>query len=454
VNASGYYVGLRDGTVRLVDGSGTNRVVAQTPNPGGLAIALDGSLYIADPTLHEVRRLDPSSGTISTVAGTGTACSSSTASCGDGGQATAATLSGPSGVWVSPSGEVFIADGIRGIREVRADGTITTTPGTAGSYDVVSVAGDATGDLYAATNTSSAPDGPVPTNNADYIIDVDHASGQVNTAVGTGTSGYNGTDDPSGVEINHPGGLSVALNGRIVFADTNNHLIREYDPSSGDVIDVAGLISNGVPQGGFNDGNYAKQTEFDHPAAVTVTRGALVVVADTGNGLLRQFGPSPLPTRLGTTHGSPPSPTGQRPAPPPHTPPAHRHHRRQGRHPRRLPTNHFTRSGITTSPNGTLTLAVRVPGPGTVDVLATAWNDNLARAAIRLRPAPHRFVYARSHTRARRATVLHLRVRPTGRGRWLVRHHTYRVTLRLWISYTPSGGRPRSSGVYGVHLAQ
>jgi uncharacterized protein YjbI with pentapeptide repeats len=451
-NASGYYVGLNDGTVWLVGGSAPDSVVAQSPDPAGLAIGLDGSLYIADPKLHEVRRFDPSSGTISTVAGTGTACSSPTANCGDGGQATSATLSGPSGVWVSPSGEVFIADGVRGIRDVRPDGTITTIGPAPGTYNVVSVTGDTAGNLYAATNRSSAANGPVPTDNADYIIEVNLATGQTQTVVGTGTSGYNGTNGSSGVEINRPGGLSVMgglpveVRGDVVFADTGNDLIRAYDPRSHKVKELGGLISNGVPQGGFNlDGNFADQTEFDSPAAVTVTRGSLLAVADTGNSRLRLIGPNPASTPSGLTGGNQPRPTSPGPTPiaaPPSHHPVHR----------RLPTNHFTRSRIKVGRNGTLTFAVTVPGPGTVDVLATASNDNLARAAIRLRPATRRFVYARSHLRARRATTLHLRVRPNARGRWLVRHHTFRVTLRLWISYTPRGGRARTFGVHGLHL--
>lgn len=33
-----------------------------------------------------------------------------------------------------------------------------------------------------------------------------------------------------------------------------------------------------------------------------------------------------------------------------------------------------------------------------------------------------------------------------------VTHHRYRVTLRLWISYTPTHGRQRDIGDYGLHL--
>jgi hypothetical protein len=85
-------------------------------------------------------------------------------------------------------------------------------------------------------------------------------------------------------------------------------------------------------------------------------------------------------------------------------------------------------------------------------VLATAWNNNLARAAVLLHPAPHRFTYARSHTTARRATTLHLRVTPNARGKRLLHHHTYPIVLRLWVTFTPTRGHPHSIGFYGLHL--
>jgi uncharacterized protein YggU (UPF0235/DUF167 family) len=61
-------------------------------------------------------------------------------------------------------------------------------------------------------------------------------------------------------------------------------------------------------------------------------------------------------------------------------------------------------------------------------------------------------VFARAHGSANQATTLHLRVTPNARGGVLVHHHTDPVTLRLWISYTPTGGVYRSIGFYGLHL--
>lgn len=43
-------------------------------------------------------------------------------------------------------------------------------------------------------------------------------------------------------------------------------------------------------------------------------------------------------------------------------------------------------------------------------------------------------------------------VMPDLRGRRLLAHHRYRIVFRLWVTFTPSGGKPRSLDAYGVHL--
>ena len=74
------------------------------------------------------------------------------------------------------------------------------------------------------------------------------------------------------------------------------------------------------------------------------------------------------------------------------------------------PSNQFTVSRIRTEADGTITFSIRVPGPGSVDVLETAWNDNLASAAVVHKPARHRFVFARAHVPAARQGTLKVTV--------------------------------------------
>ena len=115
-------------------------------------------------------------------------------------------------------------------------------------------------------------------------------------------------------------------------------------------------------------------------------------------------------------------------------------------------TGGFTVSQIRTHRDGMVSFAVKVPGSGAIDVLETAWKDNSARIAVLLQPAPRRFVYARDRKAAERAATVRFRVKPNRRGRKLVRHHRYRVTLRLWVSYTPTGAKFRKQAFYGLRL--
>jgi hypothetical protein len=117
-----------------------------------------------------------------------------------------------------------------------------------------------------------------------------------------------------------------------------------------------------------------------------------------------------------------------------------------------LPSNRFTVSHIRTDADGDVSFDVAVPGPGVVNVLETAWDSNEARAATLLLPAPRRFVYARAHRVAGTRGTLLFTVSPNARGLRLIAHHTYQVTLRLWVTYQPPDGHQRQVGFYDLHL--
>jgi len=118
-----------------------------------------------------------------------------------------------------------------------------------------------------------------------------------------------------------------------------------------------------------------------------------------------------------------------------------------------LASNRFALSNVKPHP-GITDVGADIPGPGAVEVMETAWLDDVATAADLLQPAANRFVIARARATARQAGHIDLRVRLNRLGRLLLRHHTYRVVFRLWVSYTPTGGRQRNVGVYGLHFTQ
>jgi sugar lactone lactonase YvrE len=114
-----------DGTITTVAGSGTAgdsgdggpATHAHLASPASVAVASTGTLYIADFGNQRVRRVD-TNGTITTVAGSGTAGYS-----GDGGPATHAHLASPAGVAVASTGTLYIADfGNQRVRRVSTDG--------------------------------------------------------------------------------------------------------------------------------------------------------------------------------------------------------------------------------------------------------------------------------------------------------------------------------------------
>ncbi|HEY5318975.1 MAG TPA: hypothetical protein VIJ20_13385 [Solirubrobacteraceae bacterium] len=89
--------------------------------------------------------------------------------------------------------------------------------------------------------------------------------------------------------------------------------------------------------------------------------------------------------------------------------------------------------------------------PRAIDLLASAWKDNVASIAV-LRPARKRFVYGRRHVFAKRAETLSLTLKPSARGKLLLAHRSYLIVLRLWVTYTPSHGVSRSQGFYGLRI--
>lgn len=117
------------------------------------------------------------------------------------------------------------------------------------------------------------------------------------------------------------------------------------------------------------------------------------------------------------------------------------------------PSNHvLAPPRLTPYREGQFLLTVKVPGPGSVNILIAATNGNLAHTAGLLRPGPGWFVFARAHATATRASTVRILITPNAHGRQVIAHHRHQLTLRVWIGYTPTGGRQRNIGSYGVHL--
>ena len=219
-------------------------VHAQLASPHGSALDRHGNLYIADLKNDRIRRVDASTGTITTVAGTGEhGCS------GDGGPATEAMLASPIAVTASADGDLYIADHRNSrIRKVdAATGIITTVAGT-GEQDFSGdggpakraaislprdVALDSDGSLYIADGANNrirrvAPDGTI------------------STVAGTGRADFSGDGGPaSKANLSMPYSIALDRDGNLYVVDTGNYRVRKIDASTRIITTVAGNGSYG-----------------------------------------------------------------------------------------------------------------------------------------------------------------------------------------------------------------
>lgn len=183
-----------------------------------------------------MRRVDISTGIITTVAGNGTDGYS-----GDGGPATDAQLKGILDVFCDKHGNLFIADQFNGcVRKVNSVNGIITTVAGKGTLGY-------SGDGGPATNAElKQPSGVFVDDNdnlyiADYdngaIRKVDAATGIITTVAG-GAVGYGGDGGPATNAKLNCTDLWVKDNGDIYIADYVNHRIRK--------------VSNGVAVNGID----------------------------------------------------------------------------------------------------------------------------------------------------------------------------------------------------------
>jgi hypothetical protein len=127
-----------------VCGDGGPPLSANLYNPTGVAINDAGDLYIADGLDQRIRKVSVTTGLITTIAGTGVSCATTTGPCGDGGAATSAQLGPIYGLALDSVGNVYISDTADyRIRKVTvATGIITTVAGNGNSCTPTNACGD------------------------------------------------------------------------------------------------------------------------------------------------------------------------------------------------------------------------------------------------------------------------------------------------------------------------
>jgi uncharacterized protein (TIGR03437 family) len=276
-----------DGIISTVAGNGNSNdsgdggpaASAGLSGPMGVALDPSGNLYLPELS-NRLRRITPG-GTIATVAGNGVAAYS-----GDGGPASAAQLYSPWGVAVDAQGNLFISDsGNHTIRKVEPNGTIATVAGTG----IAGFSGDGGAAAGAQLNTplGIALDGT----GSLYVADCQNqrvrrisAGGSIATVAGNGVEGFAGDGGPATqAQLSCPHGVAVDSAGNLFIGDTENSRVRKVGPDG-----VISTIAGTGAQGLLGDGGPAVQAQLYSPTSLALDASGNLFIADTGHSLIRK----------------------------------------------------------------------------------------------------------------------------------------------------------------------
>ena len=281
-------------------GDGGQATSAKLGRSIGIALDTAGNIYIADGDNNRIRRVEVSTGIITTIAGTGAAKDS-----GDGGAAINAGVSRPTGIAVDSAGDLYFSSSWSRVRKLSTDnGLIATVAGQfitafggdggpaidALFWDPVPSAVNQTGDIFIADYENSR------------IRMIRQKTGNVTTVAGSGTcpagpppisvsicqGGFSGDGGPAtSASLNYASAVALDAAGNLYIADTINHRIRRVDSSTGFIYTIAGTGVSGFS----GDGGPALEAEITFPAAITAGPSGKVYFADEGNSRIRVLTP-------------------------------------------------------------------------------------------------------------------------------------------------------------------
>lgn len=250
-------------------------------HPHGIILE-DGLLYVADTGNHAIRRIDPESGLVTTVAGTGQQAYSYVS----GGPRLETDLNSPWDVVVL-DGVLYIAMagnhqlwmhrlGSDEVRRFAGTGHEGIRDGTLASGWLAQPSGITrmgTNLIFSDAETSSIRAAGLAGPNADKLT----------TLVGTGLFDWGDTDGPFGEALlQHATGVAVdPESGLMYVCDTYNNKIKRLDPQAGTIRTWLGAGPAG------NEDGSGQSARFFEPHTLGISAGSLYI-ADTNNHAIRR----------------------------------------------------------------------------------------------------------------------------------------------------------------------
>ena len=292
-------VDLKTGILTTVAGTGKKGYTgdggpagrATFNEPYAVAVSAAGDLYIADRLNAVIRKVDGTTGVVTTVVGTGVKSST-----GDGGPGTRATLVEPNDVYLDGKDGLLIADvGAWRIRRLDLKTGVITTfagigrPAKAGKNFPRSEAGDDGPAINAVIIGARAvcSDGRgnvyICEREGSAVRKVD-SSGIITTIAGTGAWGHSGDGGPAKKAVfRGPKAIRADRAGNLYVVDTENHAIRKIAAATGIITTVAG-----GRKGSGGDGGDATDAGLNRPHGCVVDAQGNLYIADSENHRVRR----------------------------------------------------------------------------------------------------------------------------------------------------------------------
>jgi sugar lactone lactonase YvrE len=246
----------------------------------GVAVDSGGNIYIGDTQNNRVRKVASSTGVINTVVG---------GYPGDGGPATNVQLYNPCGVVLDNAGNCYIADsGNNRVRKlITSTGVIYTVAGNGeGGYS---------GDGGPATAARlSSPVGVLWDGSGNLYIAskwsgliraVDLNTGLIRTVAGGGAWGPSDGGPATAAHLGWPWGLALDSGGNLYFSDNLENQVRRVSASTGIITTVAGITN--WPPTFSGDGGPATAADIYMPEGIAVDNGGILYIADSVNCRIR-----------------------------------------------------------------------------------------------------------------------------------------------------------------------
>ncbi len=235
-----------------------------------------GDLYFIDYSYYDIIKMNISTGIMAVIAGDGSQGFS-----GDGGLATAAQLNNPQGLDRDAAGNIYIADTYNGrVRKVNVStGLITTVAGNGyGGYS--GDGGQATAAEINAKDVTLDSVGNMYITGSNVIRRVDKNTGVITSVVGKNVAGFSGDGGPATAfgEVNNAEGVSFDKQGNMYITDVSNYRIRKVNANTGIISTCAGTNWYGYT----GDGGPATAAEINCRGIATIDQSGNLLIPDYG----------------------------------------------------------------------------------------------------------------------------------------------------------------------------